>query len=890
MLPRKFSRICALAVKIAAVVAILLASMPITDAGPDRQDTLQELVYGQTVDDRVDEGQPSVFYTFDAVAEDVITVTMVVTEGDLDPFIVLNTADRTPLATDDNSGGGVNARLTFVIPTTGQYIIQATHAGGVPPVGGGQYSLNLTAAVDNIPPQTDTTTDTPVAPVARPQEGARLTKLAAGDSVQRELTAEEAMHVYWFEAQTGDQIAIAPTPGVDFLPRLELFDAQFDRIVGLSDTDETESLNFTVEQSGIYFLAASLDALADEAPYSFDFAHTANPLTSGNILDIAYGVSQLGGIDDAVSAVTYRFQGAAGDRVTVTMTRAQGDLDSYLYLLDDSGQLLYEDNDSGGTNGDARIAFDLPDDGTYLVVATRLGQTQGTTSGSYTLSLVSDAVLPVVEETADPEMPIEYATLPQLSYGETIDGEISNAKFVDFYVFLGQAGDDIVIEMDSGNLDEPDGLDPLLILLDGERIPLVENDDIVEGQERDARITYTLPQTSYYAVVATRFEQDSGTSSGPYTLTLTGPRELSTPASDSAATLLEKLAPTPLSPEVPQQTTFDSVGHLFTFAANAEDVIDITMSTDQDADIMLILADENLNEIASALTGTPFEIVIPKTGDYLLVALALDPARPADGAGYVLTYSPQTTSEPAPELTVVAPQKLAVGDTINGTIDDDNPSQVYTFSGQDGDRIRITMEATPGSDLDCYLELQDENGVVLAANDDIDPGIIRDARIVADVPAEGTYTIVASRFVEPGVAPSSGNYRLTLEPFDQDTIVGVNPLTIPLTYGQTEVDEINDDQYLLFYVFDGTQGDVVTIEVEHLSGNLDSVLHLYRSEGENWVLMMSNDDSPTGGTYAPLLRGVTLPQTGKYLIAISRYGLDRETTTGVFALTLSKES
>jgi hypothetical protein len=93
-------------------------------ASPDQQGDLIPLVYGQTVDGAIDTIQPSVLYEFQATAGDVITVTMIVTGGDVDPFLVLNTADRVPLTTDDNSGGGVNARLTFVIPTDGAYIIQ----------------------------------------------------------------------------------------------------------------------------------------------------------------------------------------------------------------------------------------------------------------------------------------------------------------------------------------------------------------------------------------------------------------------------------------------------------------------------------------------------------------------------------------------------------------------------------------------------------------------------------------------------------------------------------------------------------------------------------------------------------------------------------------------
>ena len=37
------------------------------------------------------------------------------------------------------------------------------------------------------------------------------------------------------------------------------------------------------------------------------------------------------------------------------------------------------------------------------------------------------------------------------------------------------------------------------------------------------------------------------------------------------------------------------------------------------------------------------------------------------------------------------------------------------------------MEATPGSTLDCYLELQGPDGAIVEANDDIDPGVVRDS-------------------------------------------------------------------------------------------------------------------------------------------------------------------
>lgn len=55
---------------------------------------------------------------------------------------------------------------------------------------------------------------------------------------------------------------------------------------------------------------------------------------------------------------------------------------------------------------------------------------------------------------------------------------------------------------------------------------------------------------------------------------------------------------------------------------------------------------------------------------------------------------------------------------------------------------------------------------------------------------------------------------------------------------------------------------------------------------DGWIEIASNDDSPAGHLQA-LLSNIILPQTAKYLIAVSRYGLERETTIGTFTITLT---
>ena len=97
------------------------------------------------------------------------------------------------------------------------------------------------------------------------------------------------------------------------------------------------------------------------------------------------------------------------------------------------------------------------------------------------------------------------------------------------------------------------------------------------------------------------------------------------------------------------------------------------------------------------------------------------------------------------------PRQLVYGDVVNGAIDDDTTSQMYTFTGSVGERIQITMKASPGSGLDGYPELQEASGAVIDANKDNVPRPVRDSRIATELPADGSYVIIASRYVGAGM-------------------------------------------------------------------------------------------------------------------------------------------
>jgi hypothetical protein len=918
------------------VLVLLVVAASSVFAAPFRQgQDGTPLVYGQTVDGALAATAPSAFYTFDGALGDVVTVSMEATGGEIDPFLVLYDSNQNLLATDDNSGGGETARLIFVIPSAGNYLIQATHSGGVVSEAGGTFTLSLSASTNgqsspeiaasptpDAVPDAGAVTESPAADPATEEvpadtsadlpaeqgDSTRLIEVNSGDSIHDTLDRQTAFRLYWFEGHVDGTLDITPeATSSDFQPLLVLYNSSLSE---LQRGPLASGMAATLSADDLYFLAVSLpDTRSAGGTYGFTFNLTGLFALGRDAQMIDYNQPQEGNIDAAVPAAAYRFQGSAGETVTVTMSRTGGDLNSYLYLLNGEGDVLNEDNDSGGQNGDAQVTYPLPTDGDYVIVATRVGQESGTTSGSYDLVLASDRVAaPLPTEASAPVLPSDYVDLPQIGVGETVEGELDSSAYMDVYVFLGTQGDMITVDMESGNPDDPNGLDPMVVLLDDARIPLAEHDDIVEGENRNSHLVFTLPRTGYYAIVATRFDQADGTSEGPYTLTLSSgsvdvPEEdepdATQPEAPAEVTTLDALATANLEPNAPIQSTFNGVTALYSFAGEGGSLVDLAVTTDEGLDSIIILANADLDEVVSSGTGALTSVSLPEDGEYLVILAPRFGPVEQPGGGYIIALT-QSTGEAVPEaptgteaVTEAGTDVLSYGQTVSGAIDDETVSQVYTFSGSANDPVRITMRAGEESALDCYLELQDAAGNVIDANDDIDPGVIRDSRINTKLPADGTYTIIASRYVGPDAEPTSGDYQLTLEMGVAEDIASAGASqtgdVVPLAYGDSTVSEINDDQYLLFYVFDGAANDVVTVTLENLSGNLDSVMFLYQSTDAGWVELTHNDDSPLGGTYEALLSDVTLPADGKYLIAVTRYGMESEHTTGTFSIALTKQ-
>ncbi len=145
-------------------------------------------------------------------------------------------------------------------------------------------------------------------------------------------------------------------------------------------------------------------------------ASTPNADEAG-IAGMQYGDLFQNVIDDANYGQIYVFEGRAGDTVTITMEAASNStLDPYLYLLDIDETLLAEDDDSAGSLN-SMLIYTLPADGTYIIVATRYGVENGSTTGAYTISLASGGTSPTTGGSTGTSGGLDYALSP--NYGST---------------------------------------------------------------------------------------------------------------------------------------------------------------------------------------------------------------------------------------------------------------------------------------------------------------------------------------------------------------------------------------------------------------------------------------------------------------------------------------
>lgn len=472
---------------------------------------------------------------------------------------------------------------------------------------------------------------------------------------------------------------------------------------------------------------------------------------------------------------------------------------------------------------------------------------------------------------------VAYAQIPPvqesipLESGVTLNGRIDSRTPRQLYTFEGSRGEVVrlAITVTTGDLDL------VLTLFDSEGTIIFTRDETPNS----ANIETTLSLNSdsvFYAVVG-RFGYAVGTTTGEYALTF----ERVGVVSQQGITLRYGIS-------VIDTITNTQPQVYYTFRAEAGDIVNIEMKRSSgNLDPYLQVVDGERFVLASnddALEGSTRNaridnLLIEKTGAYIVVATRYGQSAGDSVGSFVLTLNPEQNSGIGNSSR--APALITYNQTQEGNLTNTNFERFYRFSAQENDIVTITLEQIGGR-FDAYLVLADSTLQSLIEDDDSGGG--RNARINKfRIPATGDYMLIAMRY---GGATGEGEGRFRLQLRSEGNAFDAVDPTIPrLLYGTTVPDQITDQDPSSLYVFWGSQGDIVTITMSRVDGDLDPVLQFF----DNQQRRLIRDDDSGGNKNASITR-YTLPYTGIYYISAERYSGDNgnPNTQGNFMVVLAR--
>jgi hypothetical protein len=340
------------------------------------------LAYGDSVLGRITQDEPILFYFLRAQRGDVINVTMQRISGNLDSRVDIVTTDGVVLASNDDdplAEGTLDAGISnYLILEDDVYLIAATRFGDKAGDTEGGYVLSVV--------------QTPPEELGESLDMARL--IDYGMSLAGTISDDVITRYFRFDASRGDVItATLNTETGNLDPALKLLDAQQFELAQDDDSGEGRNARiaaFTIPRTGVYYLLATREGEAEgQTSGEFALELSGRPgVVGGRALEIVYGASVSGVIDDSRVSEEYVFFGQQGDVITIAMERTTGNLDSLVTLYDSDRKQIAFDDDSGAGEKDSLIQrFVLPRDDMYILVASRYEREKGTTSGAYFLSL-----------------------------------------------------------------------------------------------------------------------------------------------------------------------------------------------------------------------------------------------------------------------------------------------------------------------------------------------------------------------------------------------------------------------------------------------------------------------------------------------------------------------
>ncbi len=258
---------------------------------------------------------------------------------------------------------------------------------------------------------------------------------------------------------------------------------------------------------------------------------------------------------------------------------------------------------------------------------------------------------------------------------------------------------------------------------------------------------------------------------------------------------------------------------LYPITGTAGTILDVAMKASSgDLDPFLIVLDPKGREIArdddvstddhnAAVTG----LELPENGIYVIVAGRYRQMFGETTGSFDLNVTAGSATTP---VTGTFAQVTGYNSLVDGSLDSNHDTDLYTFRAAAGDVITIQMSHSSG-DLDPHLTLTDNLGNPLMSNDDNLLIETFDAAIQGYIARRsGYYTIIASRY---SGNQNAGSYRLKLVREGQNTSSVYAPLD---PVNSTTINE-SGDTYINYsagdtIASDGTEHTLQTLLTFHL--------------------------------------------------------------------------
>jgi hypothetical protein len=402
---------------VSGIYSVGALTFPVTDLTVNQT----PVTVGTTISSFITSAQPFQTFSFNAEANDLVTVNMNATSGSLDPQVYLLDPNGSILAfNDDQAEGNTNSAIVDQrLLTTGTYTIVATRYGQT--IGGteGDFDLTLAGPSGNLPQEVvalqlpqgvieltlvwntgadlqllvrDPRGDAVFDDIPQIPSGGRLA--SSGNVNCQPAATAPVSYIYWpegvvppagaYEVEIQYQNACNDTRLVTFNLFMEVNGQLVSQQTFQPTVDQRYVTSFVIDANGVVTAGEGglMGTLQRPEAQSLNYQAqipNAVPVQDGD------SISSTITLDKKFDA--YSFEGQAGDVITVNMTATGGTLDTTLYLIDPNGVQVAENDDANRDTTDSLISeFTLPEAGQYIIIASHFGAQYGVTTGTYTLT------------------------------------------------------------------------------------------------------------------------------------------------------------------------------------------------------------------------------------------------------------------------------------------------------------------------------------------------------------------------------------------------------------------------------------------------------------------------------------------------------------------------